>query len=234
MKVITASHEILTELDRNKILNHIENCGRQCYQSTHLVKDGSASGFVQMIMQRGHHSVIEHCSMSIKFIVDRGITHEMVRHRLASFSQESTRFCNYGGDRFGNEINVIDPCTSIELSPKMNKLTETDMQHYRHLLNVALEQSELIYNKMIDHGIPPEYARGVLPNATKASIVITANMREWREIFSQRAVSEFAHPQIREVMIPALLEVNEYLPEIFLDLVNQLPMWVVTEYGSNM
>jgi len=222
MKLVNASHKITTKFDRIEVLRHLEECGRECYQSEHLVTDDSYLKFIKMIMNRGHLSVIEHHSVSIKFINDRGISHEEVRHRLCSFSQESTRYCNYNNDNFDNEITVVDPKVGMTMSPSFMKLDSKERCAIFDVWYKAQEDSEIAYNTMIQLGCPPEFARGVLTNALKTSIVITANHRQWREVFTQRAVSKGAHPQIREVMIPALHEMNHYFPEIYGDLVEEL------------
>jgi thymidylate synthase (FAD) len=110
MKIINSSCEILTPINRNNILQSIEIAGRTCYKSEDKITEDSASKFVRMLISRGHEAMIEHNSLTVKFICDRGVSHEIVRHRIASYAQESTRYCNYSNDKFGNEITVIKPC----------------------------------------------------------------------------------------------------------------------------
>lgn len=204
MKLIKPSYQILTKLDGNEILKNIEIAGRTAYKSEDKITDNSAEKFIGMIVKRGHLSVIEHQSFSVRFIVDRGISHEIVRHRLSSFTQESTRYCNYGKEKFGNELNIID------LRPH---LTENQ---YLQWLN-AMELAEDSYQTLIQEGCTPQFARSVLPNSLKTEIVVTANLRQWRVIFEQRT-AKTAHPQIREVMQPLLNEIKTLIPVIFNDI----------------
>lgn len=117
MKIISPSFEILTPLDGQAVLKHIELCGRVCYKSEDKITDTSASTFVASIIKRGHEAVLEHYDITVKFICDRGVSHELVRHRLASYCQESTRYCNYSKDGFGREITVIKPIFLVEGTP---------------------------------------------------------------------------------------------------------------------
>lgn len=181
----------------------IERCGRTCYKSECQITPGSASIFVKKIVQLGHYSVIEHASATIKFVCDRGVTHELVRHRLASYSQESTRYCNYGKDKFGNEISVIQP-------PGLDKV---NLQRWR----VACEQTEQTYLEMIADGVTAQIARSILPNCLKTEIATTANLREWRHILTLRT-SRAAHPQIREVMEQAREILKNECPTVFGDI----------------
>lgn len=210
MKIIKAGYEILTAISEGGIaeLQHIEKIGRVCYKSEEkITEDGeSAKKFVKMIIDRGHEAMIEHSSLSVKFIVDRGVSHELVRHRIASFAQESTRYCNYSKDKFGKEITVIEPCF---FSPLSDSYT-----FWRH----AMETAEAYYFNLLDSGATPQEARSVLPNSTKTEITITANYREWRNFFKLRT-SGAAHPQMREVTIPLLAELKKKLPIIFDDIV---------------
>lgn len=205
MKIINASYEIMDEIDGNEILKKIEHCGRVCYKSEDKITDMSAETFVKNIIRRGHESVLEHVSFSVRFIVDRGVSHEIVRHRLASYSQESTRYCNYSKDGFGNEITVIAPC--FLKSP--TKQWDTWF--------MACRQAEQSYFKMLDCGCSPQEARSVLPNSLKTEVVMTANLREWRHFFRLRT-SKAAHPQMREVTVPLLDEMKALIPVIFDDI----------------
>lgn len=206
MRIVNPGYEILTPIDRDEILTAIEIAGRTCYKSEDKITADSAAEFVKMIVNRGHFSVLEHRIISVKFTVDRGITHEIVRHRIASFSQESTRYCNYNRGKFGSELSIID------IAPHL-KGFENDLQ-IRDAWVDAMQSAEKHYNKMIELGASPQIARSVLPNSLKAEIVVTANMREWREIFRQRTAPA-AHPQIREVMKPLQAELQLKLPEVF-------------------
>ncbi len=202
VKVIKPCYKILTKIDGNEILKLIELAGRTCYKSNNLITEDSAVGFVERISKRGHESVIEHFNITVQFICNRGFTHELVRHRLASFSQESTRYCNYTKDKFGSEITVIKPSG-------LNEGTET----YDIWLN-AMQNAERSYMEMIEKGATTEIARGILPIDIKTEIVITTNLREWRHILKLRT-SNAAHPSMRELMIPLTKELKKSIPVIF-------------------
>ncbi len=205
MRIISPSHEILSFIDGESILKCIEMAGRTCYKSEDRITADSAKGFVKHILSSGHHSVIEHVNISVRFICDRGITHELVRHRLASYSQESTRYANYSKNIFSREITVIKPLFWSEDSSEYMEWKAT------------MEQSEKSYMRLIELGARPEQARSVLPNSLKTEIVMTCNVREWRHILELRC-SKAAHPQIREIMLPLLTEFNEKLPVLFEDI----------------
>ena len=144
-------------------------------------------------------------------ICDRGITHEIVRHRIASYSQESTRYCNYAGDKFGNEITVIDITGGFEYDLQK----ETDLKKYEAWMR-AMENAEKSYFEMLELGATPQEARSVLPNSLKTEIVITMNLRSWRNFFRLRC-DQHAHPQMREVANIALAIFKEKLPVFFSD-----------------
>ncbi|WP_308698347.1 FAD-dependent thymidylate synthase [uncultured Thomasclavelia sp.] len=221
MNVMKANYEILTPISKGGIdeLKYIEKIGRVCYKSEGKITEGgeSAKKFVKMLIERGHEAMIEHSSLSVKFKVDRGVSHELVRHRIASFAQESTRYVNYSLDKFGNEINVIDINNGIYLDQKMKNI---DVNAITNIVNewlLAMEDAEKHYMKMIQLGATPQIARSVLPNSTKTEITITANYREWRNFFKLRVPST-AHPQMREVTIPLLRELKTLIPVIFDDI----------------
>ena len=221
MNVLNASFEILTPISEGGIneLKHIERIGRVCYKSEgNITEDGeSAKKFVKMLINRGHEAMIEHSSLSVKFTVDRGVSHELVRHRIASFAQESTRYVNYSLDKFGNEINVIDIKEGIALDNKMKNMDAEIIELIIKEWLLAMEDAEKHYMRMIELGATPQIARSVLPNSTKTEITITANYREWRKFFKLR-VPNTAHPQMREVTIPLLKELKVLLPVIFEDI----------------
>lgn len=189
------------------ILKNIEKFGRVCYKSESRITENSANSFVQRIIKRGHESVIEHEKITVKIICDRGVSHEIVRHRIASYSQESTRYCNYTDDKFGKELTFIRPCFWEQNSKKYN------------IWYKQIESVEKNYFSLIDLGSTPEQARSILPNSLKTEIVITMNLREWRHFFKLRT-SLKAHPQMREISLPLLNEMSNYLPMIFSDLLN--------------
>ena len=221
MNILRAGFEILTPISEGGIdeLKHIEKIGRVCYKSEgKITEDGeSAKKFVKMLIDRGHEAMIEHSSLSIKFTVDRGVSHELVRHRIASFAQESTRYVNYSLDKFGNEINVINIRDGIDLDNKMKNMDSDTILAIMNEWCLAMKDAEKHYMKMIELGATPQIARSVLPNSTKTEITITANYREWRNFFKLR-VPNTAHPQMREVTIPLLKELKRRLPIIFDDI----------------
>lgn len=196
------------EIDGAEMLRRIERAGRTCYKSQDKITDESAPKFVKGILKPDssgvmHESVIEHEKVSVRIVCDRGVTHEIVRHRLVSFSQESTRYCDY--HRQG-EIQVIDPCFWLG-----------ECACRREWSN-AMALAEDHYNRLRELGASPQEARSVLPNSLKTEIVVTANLREWRHIFRLRT-SKRAHPQMREIMIPLLYEFKSRIPVIFDDIV---------------
>lgn len=221
MKMIKAGYEILTPISEGGIseLQHIEKIGRVCYKSEDRIsEDGeSAKKFVSMLIKNGHEAMIEHSSLSVKFTVDRGVSHELVRHRIASFAQESTRFCNYSKDKFGAECNFIDLRPGIELDNKCGKMSAGEIGLLMREWMLSMEDAERHYMNMLELGATPQIARSVLPNSTKTEITITANYREWRNFFKLR-VPATVHPQMREVTKPLLTELNEKLPVIFDDI----------------
>ena len=208
MKVIEPSYEILTEIDGAKILKLLELSGRVCYKSEDKITDDSHIQFVDKICNAyQHESVIEHFNFTVKFIHNRGFTHELVRHRLSSFSQESTRYANYSKDKFGNEITVIKPYwLDGDLSAEKIKAYE--------IWEKAMGEVEQAYLKMLEHKLQPQAARGVLPNDLKTEIVTTSNLRQWKNIFKLRT-SKTAHPDMRRIMIPLLNEFKSKIPVIF-------------------
>ena len=205
MRVIIPSFEIISSIDKELILKRIESIGRVCYKSENLISHETAVPFVRNIISSGHESVIEHETITVKIICDRGVTHEIVRHRIASYSQESTRYCNYSDERFGNEITFIRPYFWGENS-LLYSIWEESMQ--------AAEKS---YLSLIAAGAKPEEARSVLPNSLKTEIVVTMNLREWRHFFKLRT-SNKAHPQMREISVPLLNHFKEMLPVVFEDI----------------
>lgn len=198
-----------SEIDGEEMLKHLEKAGRTCYKSEDRINADSARAFAQMIIKSGHVSVIEHCSVTVRVICDRGTSHEIVRHRIASYSQESTRYCNYSKDRFSNEITFIKPCF-------WDTQTDEGRRGYETWKD-AMRNAERAYFKLIDNGAAPEQARSVLPNSLKTEIVMTLNLRSWRNFFKLRT-SRHAHPQIRQIAVPLLEEFKRRIPVIFDDI----------------
>lgn len=211
MNLTKPSVEIIDMKPYEEMIKKIEKIGRVCYKSENNISDGSAERFISNILKRGHESVIEHEAITVRMICDRGITHEIVRHRIASYSQESTRYCNYAGDKFGNEITVIDIAGGFDYD--LNK--EEDLKKYEAWMR-AMENAEKSYFEMLELGATPQEARSVLPNSLKTEIVMTMNLRAWRNFFRLRC-DHHAHPQMREVANIALAVFKEKLPVFFSD-----------------
>lgn len=220
MKILKAKYEILTPISQNGIeeLKRIEAVGRTCYKSEDKITDDgeSAKKLVTMLIKNGHEAMLEHSTLSVRFYVDRGISHELVRHRLASFGQESTRYVNYANNKYGNEISVIDLQDGIILDTKMVKESAGVVAAVYTEWIKAMQDAEKYYLKMIELGATPQIARSVLPNSTKTELVMTANYREWRHFFKLRTAIA-AHPQMREITIPLLKELKSKIPIIFDD-----------------
>lgn len=205
MQAIKPYYQIYGDINGQDILRKIEQCGRVCYKSEDKIEEGSAEKFVANIIKRGHEAVLEHASITVKFIVDRGVSHEIVRHRLASYCQESTRYCNYSKDKFGSEVTFIIP-HYFDYGTEGFKIWKQ-----------AMKDCEKAYFQLLDWGCTPQEARAVLPNSLKTELVMTANLREWRMFFKLRT-SQAAHPQIREVAVPLLEELKQLIPVVFDDL----------------
>lgn len=205
MKAIKPYTKIYGDIDGQEILKKIEACGRVCYKSEGRIEEGSAEKFVANIIKRGHEAVLEHASLTIKFVVDRGVSHEIVRHRIASYCQESTRYCNYSKDDFGNEITFIIP-----------HYLEPETEGWR-VWEDAMKSCEDAYFKMLNFGSTPQEARAVLPNSLKTELIMTANIREWRSFFKLRTASA-SHPQMTEVTRPLLEDLKTLIPVVFDDI----------------
>ena len=205
LKIISPSTEILEEINGSAMLKKIELAGRVCYKSEERISEDSAKQFVAAIIKSGHESVLEHEKISVRIICDRGVTHELVRHRIASYSQESTRYCNYAKDKFGNELTFIRPCFWAE-----------DSAAYEIWLK-AMQNAEEAYFALLKENATPQEARSVLPNSLKTEIVVTMNLREWRHFFKLRA-DRRAHPQMREVALMLLKKLREIVPIVFDDI----------------
>lgn len=191
--------------DGEFILSHLELAARTCYKSEDKASPDSARKLLTRIIHLGHDSVLEHCGVSVRIVCDRGVTHELVRHRLCSFSQESTRYANYAQDKFGRELTVIRPF-----------FWQTDAACYQLWLS-AMQACENAYLRLVEAGATAQEARSVLPNSLKTEIVTTANLREWRHIFKLRC-DRAAHPQMRQIMLPLLAAFQERIPLVFDDL----------------
>lgn len=233
MKFIEPSFEILSEdFTRDIVLDRIERAARTCYKSEDRICEGSDAKMVRNLIRRDHEAMLEHApNLSVRFICDRGVTHELVRHRLFSFAQESTRYVNYRNDGvqfiipewiIGNDRNYL-------LSSDMNCMTDLEelLSNPGVMCFVdSCTHAESTYHCLIEAGWKPQQARAVLPNCTKTEIVVTGNVREWRNCFKLRT-EQAAHPQMCEIMIPLILKLNEDIPELWGDIVtkNSLTDW---------
>ncbi len=204
MKIIHPSVEILGHLNGQEMLRNIEEWGRVCYKSEDKITEDSAAKFVANALKRGHESIIEHEKITVRIICDRGVTHEIVRHRLASFSQASTRYCNYSLGKYGGEISVIEPLFFEKGSIRYQVWKD------------ACEATEKAYLALLADGASPQEARDVLPNSLATEIVMTANVREWRHFFKLRT-SEASHPQMVEVARMLLRLFRSNVPVLFDD-----------------
>ena len=205
MKIIEPSVELVDDFDAAAIMQKIERAGRVCYKSEGNIKADSAEKFIRGIIKRGHESVIEHATVSFKIICDRGVTHELVRHRVASYSQESSRFCDYSAGKFGGELTFIKPCFW------------SDSDENFKLWKATMTQLEKTYLAMRASGARPEEARSILPNSLKTEIFVTMNLRELRHFLKLRTAAA-AHPQMREVALKIYQILVEKLPAVFDDI----------------
>ena len=202
MKILLPHAALEFPVDGDAILRSIEKIGRVCYKSEDRITAESAGKFIKAILRRGHESVIEHISVSVRVICDRGVSHEIVRHRIASYSQESTRYCNYTDNKFGAELAFIKPC-----------FFEEDSEAYL-LWRDSMEHAEKTYLRLIAGGAEPQHARSVLPNSLKTELVMTMNLREWRHFIRLRT-AKASHPQMREIAFMILALLKDNIPVIF-------------------
>lgn len=221
MRLVKPSYEILTKTDSREILKRIEAAGRTCYKSEDKIDTASAEKFINRIVRSGHESVLEHESISVRLVCDRGVSHELVRHRLAAFSQESTRYCDYqGGVAF-----VIPPWVDLKAG-EYTGLTIGEPLSYKEMVDMSIPDSiwlcsmldaEKRYLHLRELGWSPQQARSVLPNSLKTEIVMTANLREWRHVLKLRAAGTAGkpHPQMLELMKPLLMELKNLIPVVF-------------------
>lgn len=210
VKIIEPSVEILTDIDGDKVLKHIEKCGRTCYQSYQNETEDttSAKNMIQMLIKMGHESVLEHFLITIKAKIDVGNYKDLTRHRHASFSIESTRFCNYSKGKFGNELTVIQPCN-----------IDKDSGIY-HIWLKTMNDIEKAYMDMSALGAKPDQLRMILPHSLAAEVTMSANLREWRHIFKMRC-QKAAHPSVRQIMLKTLNEFHNRIPTVFDDLYDE-------------
>lgn len=200
MRLVEPKVEVMN-FDPDRMMRELEWIGRHAYKREKAVTDHSYSGWLRDKVERGHYSILEHRNITCIFTVDRGVSHELVRHRLAAITQESTRYCNYSKIGDGN-VAFIRP---FYLVP--------DSAPYKDWLH-SCTLAEWTYLRMLESGSTPQEARAVLPNSLKTEVVFTANIREWQHIFTLRAQND-AHPQMQQVMIPLLLLFRSMMPPLF-------------------
>lgn len=207
---------IIEDLDYTKIMKNIEKACRTCYRSEDKITEDSYKTLLKNCINRGHESVLEHEKITIQMICDIGVYKDLTRHRHASFSIESTRFCNYNKDKFDNQLHLIEPVfyenswnEAITLGSAISINEQKSYYWYDCMKNI-----EQTYNAMIELGSIPDEARMILPHSTAATVTMTANIREWKHILELRS-TKHAHPSVQQVMIPLLLYFKEKMPEIF-------------------
>jgi len=219
MKIVKSSYEI-EAVDGIDMLKKIEWHGVKCYQMKHKIDEEAKSylAFAQRLIDNGHESVLEHRIVTVEVICDRGVSHEIVRHRIGSYSQESTRYCNYTQSRFDGDIKFIDIREQLERVLRAKGVSHGEISFVISEWQDSIRQAEKHYNKMIEYGCTPEFARSVLPNTLKTEIAITYNLRQWRHFFKLRAENKRAHPQLREITIPMLQDFKKLIPVVFDDI----------------
>ena len=201
MKIIEPKIEI-EKVEYNQIMKNLERACRTCYRSEDKITEESYKTLLKNCINRGHESILEHEKITIRMICDIGVYKDLTRHRHASFSIESTRYCNYGKDKFENQIKFIKP-VNIEEGTEIYEEWKK-----------SLEEIEKHYIKMVELGATPDQMRMILPHSTAALVTMTANIREWKHILSLRC-TKHAHPAVEQVMIPLLLHFKKNMPEIF-------------------
>ena len=202
MKFIPPSFELLDRPNGLEMLQKLELAGRVCYKSEERITPDSAAGFIGRILKSGHESVLEHEKLTVRLICDRGVSHEIVRHRIASYSQESTRYCNYSKDKYQRELTFIRPF-----------FWESDPDKLE-VWKKAMQSAEDAYLALMDLGATAQEARSVLPNSLKTELVVTMDLREWRHFFRLRTAPA-AHPQMRELTVPLLAAFQQAVPVVF-------------------
>jgi thymidylate synthase (FAD) len=217
MKIIKQSWQFEHEFDSEAIIKSIEKIARTCYKSEEYITDDSANTLVRQLIKNGHEAMLEHESITVRIITDRGVTHELVRHRLASYAQESTRYCNYSKNKFGNEVTFILPVWFNWYNPDVpSNATQSQIDEFAEWKDACM-YCERAYFNLLKLGQTPQEARAVLPNSLKTEIVVTANLREWRHLFRLRC-SPKAHPQMKELARHMLECFKVYIPVVFEDI----------------
>ena len=225
--IVKCSYEMMTPLNPKigkDIVKFIEKVARTCYKSEEAITEQSGEKMIANLVKSEHLAMLEHVSLTVKFYTDRGVTHEIVRHRVASYAQESTRYCNYGKDKFNGEVTFISPWDAMVAKKPDTPTGHVVAGEWFDLWLEAVTKADEYYQRLIKEGCPPELARGVLPQSTKSEIVVTYNLREWIHFFCLRVLGTTGkpHPQIYEVAKPVLLKFAECIPSVFGGLVERL------------
>lgn len=209
MNIVKPGFEVITDLSNeyatDKIINSIERIARTCYKSEDKITENSAEKLIKNLMKSGHEAMLEHESITVKFICSRATSHQLVRHRIASFAQESQRYCNYSKDKFSRNVTFV--------APRWYDATNYPSVVWR----LAMENAEQKYFDLLNYGMKPEQAREVLPNSTKTEVVVTANLREWRHILKLRTADD-ADPEIRALMRDLCMVFQKSIPYVFDDI----------------
>lgn len=210
MKIIEPNVEILSNINGDEILKHLELCARNCYKSESNITEDTTSAIkmINKLIELDHTAMLEHFNITIKLLCDVGTYKDLTRHRHCSFAIESTRYCNYSKGKFGNEISVIKPCNMDENSG------------IYHTWLKAMNDMERAYMQMAEIGATPDQLRMILPHSTAASVILTANIREFRHIFNLRC-AKAAHPSVRQIILMTLNEFHNKIPVLFDDLYEQ-------------
>ena len=216
VKIAAPKVEVLTPLDGDAILKHLELCARNCYKSEDQITADSARQMVRKLLELGHEAMIEHYNLTVKLTCDMGVYKDLTRHRHVSYAIESTRYCNYSKGKFGNELTVMKPCHIKEGTPEYQIWLST------------METIEKNYNAMAELGCKPDQLRMLLPHSIKADVIMTANLREWRHIFKLRCAPA-AHPTVQEVMKMLLGTLKREIPVIFDDIPYDCPALTAAE-----
>lgn len=218
MNIIEPSARLLLDISGIAMLEKIERAARLCYKSEDKIQEGSAEKLVRGLIKSGHGAMIEHTVFSADIVCDRGVSHEIVRHRLFSFAQTSSRYCNYSKGKFGGEITVIKP--SGLKSPEGSDVAQ-DLNLYlaNKAWEFAMRQSENAYMELIENGMGTDVARSVLPTCTATEIFVTGNVREWQHFFKLRTDSH-AHPDMQIIAKDLLGQCQESIPILFDDFID--------------
>jgi len=227
MIIVKPSFEIMFQDELKNAAKKIEVIARTCYKSEDKISDDSAEKLVKALLTRGHYPMFDHQTISVRIVCDRGVSHEIVRHRIAAYAQESTRYCNYSKNKFGNQITVIKPsffpnikCGEYEKFEEFksdNHIDDQKLRYGQEAWALAMFETEGRYNQMVETGYSPQEARSVLPNSLKTEIVCTLDLTAWRHFMYLRT-AKAAHPQMLEIARPLLDEFKKLVPLIFDDI----------------